>query len=184
MIRFASLSVALGCALLLSACGGDAPASSGGSSSGAAAPAASPYLLMADLPEALDVFSAKEKGEGEEVMVWGRVREEVEGSGAFTIIDDTIDYCGRGQEDCGCPTPWDYCCELDKVPDASLAVEIRNAKGDVVDVGATDMRRLDLIAIKGILQKTESGGLILVSKDGWFRRERPELPEGLRWPGE
>ena len=46
---------------------------------------------MADMPAALNVYRAKKMAEGEEVLVWGRVREEVEGSGAFTIIDDVID---------------------------------------------------------------------------------------------
>jgi hypothetical protein len=167
--------------LSLAGCGGDAaPTAITGSSGGATAS----YLLKTDMPEALNVYRAKKMAEGEEVLVWGRVREEVEGSGAFTIIDDVIDYCGRGQHDCGCPTPWDYCCELEKVPEASLAIEIWDAEGEVVEIPKGDMRRLDLIALKGKLQKTESGGLMLVSSEGWFRRERPDLPEGLSWPEE
>ena len=180
MIRLFQLSSLPALVLALAACGDTSGSSTPASSSGASGT----YLLAADLPEALAVYAAKKTPEGEAVTVWGRVREEVEGSAAFTIIDDTIDYCGRGQHDCGCPTPWDYCCELEKVPDASLAVEIRDAKGDVVEIGKTDMRRLDLIAIRGTMQKTESGGLILVASEGWFRRERPDLPAGLNWPDE
>ena len=180
MIRFTSLFLAATLAVSLAACGGDA----GGGGTAASGGAASPYLLKADMPEALAVLDAKKTAEGEEVIVWGRVREEVEGMAAFTIIDDSIPYCGKGENDCGCPTPWDYCCELEHVPGGSLAVEIRDANGDVVEVGKMDMRRLDLIAIKGTMQKNESGGLLLVASDGWFRRERPDLPEGLRWPDE
>lgn len=177
MIRFVALISVL--SLSLPGCGGDAVPTAGTGGGGTAS-----FLLKADMPEALNVYRAKKKAEGDEVVVWGRVREEVEGAGAFTIIDDAIDYCGRGQHDCGCPTPWDYCCELEKVPEASLAIEIRDAEGEVVEIPKGDMRRLDLIALKGKLQKTESGGLILVASDGWFRRERPDLPEGLNWPKE
>ena len=163
--------------LSLAACGGE---SGGGTSDGDAAVAS--FVLEKDYANAVPVYEAKKSGEGDEVTVFGRVRSELEGSGAFTIIDDTVPYCGKGQEKCGCPTPWDYCCEVEKVPGASLAVEVRDAKGDVVDLEKTDVRLLDLVALKGTLTKTESGSLFLVVNDGWYRRERPQLEGKIDWP--
>ena len=181
MIRFRSLIWIAALAISVAACGGetnDQTSTQTGSSAAAGA-----YLLKADLSEAKNVFSAKKKVAGDEVAVFGRVRAEFDGSASFTIIDEVIEYCGQGAEKCGCPTPWDYCCEdPDTIPEASLPVEVRDAKGEVVDVASGDIRLLDLIALKGTLEKTESGGLILVTRDGWFRRDRPDMPEGIHWP--
>lgn len=175
------LALAAVLALSLAACGGDKTTEGGDSSGGA--PTASSPLLTADMPDAVNVFSARKKAEGDDVVVFGRVRAEVDGSAAFTIIDTAIEYCGQGAEKCGCPTPWDYCCEEGKdIIEASLPVEVRDANGDVIDVTTSDIRLLDLVALKGTLGKTESGDLILVVNDGWFRRDRPALPEGIQWP--
>jgi len=164
--------------VLLVACGG--PADEADETTGTSG--AVSYLLKTDLADAIDVNAAKKKGEGEELTVFGRIRGELEGSAAFTIIDQSMPYCGEG-EDCRCTTPWDYCCEpVELVAAASLPVEVRDAKGDVVDVAKDDLRLLDLVAVKGKLEKTESGGLVLVVTDGWYRRERPEMPDMVEWP--
>ena len=165
---------------LLVACGG--PADETANSPGPAASTPASFLLKSDLTDAIDVKTAKKSGEGDELIVFGRVRGELDGSAAFTIIDTYLPYCGEG-EDCRCTTPWDYCCEpVELVAEASLPVEVRNETGDVVDVAKDDLRLLDLVAMKGKLVKTESGGLVLVVTDGWFRRERPDLPDNLEWP--
>ena len=164
-------------ALTLAACGGDA------TSDTAEQPAVKSYKLEADLTDAANVYAARKKGEGDEVIVVGRVRQELEGSAAFMLVDEVLEYCGQGLEKCGCPTPWDYCCiEQEVVAEASLPVEIHNAKGEVVDLAKDDIRLLDLVAMKGTLAKTESGDLFLVVKDGWFLRERPKIEGDIDWP--
>ena len=114
-------------------------------------------------------------------MVYGRVRDEVDGLAAFTIIDQSLPYCGE-EFACGCKTPWDYCCDSDMIPDASLPIEVRDAKGEVVEIPTADLRLLDLIAIKGKLVQTESGGLMLVTTEGWYRRDRPKVADNVIWP--
>ena len=83
-------------ALTLSACGGDKTTDGGDSSGGA--PAAATVLLAADMPDAVNVFSAKKMVEGDEVVVFGRVRAEVDGSAAFTIIDTAVEYNVGGHQ--------------------------------------------------------------------------------------
>lgn len=164
-------------ALVLAACGdartGTTPA--GGSDD-------SPQLLTAKPGDGVAVLAAKEKAEGDEVVVVGRVSDITKGFAAFTLTDDSVPYCGKGAAKCGCPTPWDYCCEEERAKASRLAVELRDAKGEPVATKDTGLRLLDLVVVKGTLAKTESGGLMIVAKDGWYRAERPDLPEGLAWP--
>ena len=166
------LVFALPLLILLAACGGD---------DGATAP--SPYLLDADIADAVGVKDAMGAEPGTAVSVFGRVQEiNRDGYAVFYIVDDTINYCGRGKKSCGCETPWDYCCEEDKMRVARMPVELRGDGGMPVKTDNLGIRLLDLVAVKGTIQKTDEGGLVLLADNGWYPRERPILPEGLRWP--
>lgn len=171
-------ALAFAVALVLAGCGSEP-------GDGAGTPADTPttsWRLAADLPDALSILDARSSPAGDEVAVYGRVRDIVPGFAAFTLIDEELEYCGEACET-KCPTPWDYCClQSETIAAASLPVEVRDAKGDPVEATNLDLRHLDLVALRGKLIETESGGLMLVVKDGWFRRERPELGDHVRWP--
>ena len=176
MNRF--IPLALAAAFLLAACGGDAKTATQPKGGGDDAP-----LLLPEAPgEAISVLDAKGKAEGDEVIVVGRVSDIAKGFAAFTVTDDSVPYCGKGEEDCGCPTPWDYCCEEEAAKASRLPVEMRDAQGEPIAAEDTGLRLLDLVIVKGTLAKTESGGYVILAKDGWFRAERPDLPDGLLWP--
>ena len=177
--RHATLAVLLVCALTFAACG-DAPKPAGPAAQAPEVP--SSYLLASSPGEPMPILSALEKSDGDEVILTGRVSSLEKGFAAFTLTDDAVPYCGKGEEECGCPTPWDYCCELDAAKAGRMPIEMRDAKGEPVAAASTGLRLLDLVVVKGTLAKTESGGMMLVVKDGWYREERPKLPEGLQWP--
>jgi hypothetical protein len=40
---------------------------------------------------------------------------------------------------------------------------------------------VDLVAVRGRLVKEADGSLALVAKDGWYRRERPKLPDNVKF---
>lgn len=171
---------------LLAACGGegDPDAAGGPSAEGASsAPAAPAWLLAAEPEGAVGVRDARGLEAGQDVTIVGRLRDFEPGFGALTLTDDRVPYCGA--EDCtmedGCLTPWDYCCRPQEANDASLPVELHGADGEVVETSDLGLRLLDLVVVRGTLQKAESGGLVLVTREGWYRRERPELPATLRW---
>ncbi len=174
--------IALVCAslLLLAACGSETPATDTQAEVPSGAPAS--MLLKAEPAGKVSVLDAKAKAEGDEVVVVGRVSDIVKGFAAFSITDASVAYCGQGSAQCGCPTPWDYCCEEEKAKAGRLPVEFRDAKGEPVESDGKDLRLLDLVVVKGTLEKTESGGLLIVATNGWFRAERPKLPDGLEWP--
>jgi len=162
----------------LSGCGDANPAASGALAPGAAA---SSFLLAADPGAAVGVDEARAKAAPDaEVVVVGRVREITKGLAAFTLVDLGQTYCGQGA-DCGCPTPWDYCC----IPDTELAkhmvgVSARDgADAALGDVGR-DLRNLDVVVVRGRL--VQEKGEVFLHATGWFRRERPTLPDGLDFP--
>jgi hypothetical protein len=178
MTRTACLALV---ATLLAACG----SKEGGGGSGAGAVGdSSPLLLAHDLEEAVPVLDALKREPGTEVAVVGRLRDYEEGLAALMLTDDSIAYCGGpgcSQGPGGCKKPWDYCCRPSEAVAGSLPVEMRDARGKVVETDALGLRLLDLVAVKGVLEKTEGGGLVLVTREGWFRRSRPDLPDDLHW---
>jgi hypothetical protein len=162
--------------LALVGCGGDP-------GDGAATATSSSYTLDADVDGAVDVKAAMQAEPGTQVAVFGRVQEiNRDGYAVFYIVDDSVPYCGKGQEDCGCNTPWDFCCHEDDMRTARMPVELRADGGMPVKSDNLGLRLLDLVAVKGTLEKTTEGGLVLVADRGWFTRERPDLPDGLHWP--
>ena len=174
-------------ALALVSCGEreDATAAPGGAPS---APAASPspvtkMQLPQDPGQAQDVRDAKAGGAKESAVVVGRVASIVPGHAVLTLMDASLPYCGQKNAEDGCETPWDYCCESTDTRTANaLVVEMRDAAGQPLRSGvAPDLRLLDLVAATGKLEKDQHGNFVLVA-DGWFRRDRPQLPAHVRWP--
>ncbi|HEX5135426.1 MAG TPA: hypothetical protein VFY93_00510 [Planctomycetota bacterium] len=147
-----------------------------------AAPPPIDLKLAADPGETLSVKEAKEKGSGEEVVVLGRISNVVKGLAIFNLVDASLDYCGGTDPNDSCPQPWDYCCiaAADRAA-ATLAVELRGPDGKVLARGLPSLRLLDLVAVKGKLEKDDHGNVTVVAT-GWFTRERPKLRDGLHWP--
>lgn len=145
------------------------------------------FELEADPGEALSTTAARQHEGDDEVVVEGRVHLiNNNGYALFKLQDVSLQYCGQDAgEDCGCPTPWDYCCEdPEKCKAGDLPVEVRGSDGRPMAAtpAQTGLRLLDLLAVKGRLETSADGGKILVVTDGWYRRERPTLKDGLEWP--
>lgn len=172
--------------LSLASCSKSEPTTDGGGGGGSpstSGPGAA-LRLAADPASARSVVDLRAQADTNgEVVVYGRVSSIVPGLAVFTLIDTKLDYCGGGPDSTDtCPTPWDYCCiPGEKRAQASLTVEARDAQGKTLADPLADLRLLDLVAAKGKLEKDAQGNHTIVAS-GWFRRERPKLPEGLEWP--
>lgn len=172
-------SIALTALVFLAACGREEPASP--TESKAAGADLSKFALAADPGQAISVFDAK-KGDADTVVVVGRIQDVTKGYAAFKLIDTSLDYCGMGSSTDDCPTPWDYCCTpKDEIAAATLLVEAQDNGKIIKSKGLAGLRLLDLVVVKGKRVKDEHGN-VRVLAEGWYRRERPELREGLRWP--
>jgi len=167
--------------LLLGACGADAATS--GPPTVAASPAMMKFVLAKDPGEAETVKAAKTAGAVEKVVVLGRIGRRIEkGLAMFTLVDTELAYCGEKNKEDNCKTPWDYCCEEDKIPANSLLVEVRGADGKPIATPVLpDLRLLDVVKVTGKIVTDDNGNLTLLA-DGLFRVQRPKVRDGLLWP--
>ncbi len=173
--------VSLSLILLLAACGGDAP--SAASTTVTPSPQVQKLVLTSDPGAAISVKDAKATGTKDRAVVVGRIAKLSPGNAAFTLADASMPYCGEKNPDDHCPTPWDYCCESkDTITGNSMFVEAKGSDGNTLATPALpDLRLLDLVKVTGKLAKDEHGNVSIVA-DGFFRTERPKLPDYVKWP--
>jgi hypothetical protein len=166
--------------LLLAAC--SEPADSPASAPAAQAVAAS-YLLPADVPDTVPVLKALKAEEGAEVAIVGKVQKISNKTRAgFFLTDESVLDCLRCGMPGGCKTPWDYCCREKEMRASTMLVELRGPDGLPARVQDLGIRELDLVAVRGTLAKGPGDRLMLVAKDGWYRRERPKVPASVKFP--
>jgi len=143
------------------------------------------FRTAAEPAGAVDVAAARAQSKqgGSKVVVVGRIANIVQGFAVFTLMDRSLPYCGEKNKDDTCSTPWDYCCEPKETRTAhSMVVELRDAAGKpIATPSLPDLRLLDLVVVSGALQQDEHGNPVLVAAQV-FRRERPTLPDNVRWP--
>jgi len=90
-------------------------------------PSGAQYLLSEEPQDARDVIAVRETVQNEEaVVVVGRIGGSsdpwVEGRAAFSIVDLSLKACSDIEGD-QCQTPWDYCCQTDLLPKATVLVK-------------------------------------------------------------
>ena len=165
---------------ILGACG-DKPTAA--PPAAAASPQVQKLLLAADPGAAEAVRAAKAKGARDQVVVFGRIASVLKGYAAFTLMDTGIPYCGEVDPKDHCKTPWDYCCESSTTRTANaLLVEVRGDDGKpLATPGLPDLRLLDAVKVTGRLTADEHGNMVLQAT-GFFRTERPKVPDDLEWP--
>lgn len=129
---------------------------------------ADPAYLLAEQPEGAVGVAAARRATEEEITVIGRVggsREPfVEGLAAFTIVDPEVPSCA-GEE--GCPTPWDYCCQTDRLKDNTAMVKIVGPRGKPVAADARALlgiRGLSVVVVRGDARRDDQGNLTVLGE--------------------
>ena len=176
-------SPGLAAVLALAACGGEEPAN--GNSAPPQTPSPFAALVLSASPAgAITVQAARAAGPTDAAVVTGRVASIVSGFAVFTLVDLALPYCGEGNAEDDCKTPWDYCCESAETRTANtVLVEARGADGEPLAAPTLpELRLLDRVSVTGRITEDEHGNPVLLAT-GWYREERPQLPDGLRWPG-
>lgn len=177
MRRLASQSLALTVLLILSACGGNP-----GPASAPAAPQASlpSELFVSEAPQgALNVIDAKKAFQpGETILIRGRIggsQPFVKGRASMTLYDVALPPCNANPTDT-CPTPWDYCCETKESRIAHAAsVQVLGPDGKALATGlegAHDLAPLDILIVKGVVDKSSQGANLIVNAQQIFIEER------------
>ena len=127
------------------------------------------YLLVEKPEHAQGVTEVRKNGNAaEEVIVEGRIGGSenpfVDGIAAFTIVDPAVPYCAADE---GCPTPWDYCCNTDKLKESSALVKIVGVDGMPVSKDARELlgvKELSRIVVRGKAQRDAEGNLTVLAE--------------------
>ena len=159
-------------AVLLAGCSQSNEPVGSGSADRGSDPAGSKYVLAAEPAGALGIVEARETVQNDdEVVLIGRIGGDtdpfVEGIAAFTLVDLSLEPCPADE---GCPTPWDYCCDLSKLPSHKATVKVVDQQGQLVSVDARKLLGVDALAtvvVRGTAKRDEAGNLTVLA-DGVY----------------
>lgn len=164
-------ALALGCFLVVG-CGGEK--NSNKTASIKSNFDASPYVADKEIPGALNVIELKKKSKDKDkIVVVGRIGGSIDpwvsGRAAFSIVDRSIKACSDETPDgeaCSCETPWDYCCETDKLRDGMVLVKFVDTNGNVIKQDAKivfALKELQTVTIEGTAQRDTAGNLTVLA---------------------
>jgi hypothetical protein len=129
----------------------------------------SPALLATRPVPAVNVIEAKRTAKDEdEVILTGRIGGDakpfIDGVAAFTIVDMSLKFCADEE---GCPTPWDYCCVTDQLPDRKALIKVVDAAGKPIASDARQLlgvKELSTVTVKGIADRDDAGNLTVLAR--------------------
>lgn len=145
----------------------------------AAAPTASAegkaYILASEPADAKGVNATrKDSKDADEIAIVGRIGGDanpwVEDQAVFMIVDEKLNPCADEE---GCPTPWDYCCSTDLLPDNKAMVKFVDDKGEPLSTDARKLlglKELQTVVVHGKAKRDEAGNLTVLA-DGIFVRK-------------
>lgn len=138
----------------------------------------SQYLLKAEPADATTVIDARKAAEdGDPVVLIGRIGGSanpwIDDRTAFTIVDESLKACSDIPGD-KCPQPWDYCCETDKLPNATALIKVVDDSGSLLRADAKqlwDVTELSTVVIEGVAQRDDAGNLTVLA-NGLFIKQK------------
>ena len=149
--------------LLLGSCGGAAEPETTG-------PSQLDAFWSQDSPsgarEVLDIRS--NAGAGDQIVVTGRIQDFVDGRAFIKMTDSALKSCvDLNGPDCGCPTPWDYCCEDPaKFKAGIIGVAFHDEGGRLLREGLkgfNGLNHLQTITVTGTVNKDDEGNVTVVA---------------------
>ena len=116
--------------------------------------------------EVLDIRS--NAGVGDQIVVTGRIHHFGKGRAFILMTDSALKSCiDMNGPDCGCPTPWDYCCEDPaKLKTHIITVEFHDESGEPLHEGLKGFNGLDhlqTITVIGTVNKDDEGNVTVVA---------------------
>ena len=100
------------------------------------------------------------------------------GRAAFSIVDHSLKACSQIEGD-DCKTPWDYCCETDRLAKATVLVKIIDESDDLVAMDARELlgvQELQTVIIQGKIERDEAGNVVVLA-GGLYVDPRPEMED-------
>lgn len=156
---------------------------SGGDASSNASVSTVAWVLDAEPAGALSVVETKASAaEGDQIVMRGRIGGRMEPltdeSSAFVVMDLEIPYCGE-DEPCGCPTPWDYCCETPETKTHNSAtILVVDASGAPTDSPSKHgFSALDEVIVVGTVGARPTKEVLTIKATGLYKVSSVEMPK-------
>lgn len=161
----------------MAGCSQQADSSAGSPSAAVPVIDGAPFVLNSEPAGAEAVIKVRETAEdGDDVVVTGRIGGSenpwIESLAAFSIVDESLKACSDIEGD-QCPIPWDYCCELGKLPTSTALVKVVDSDGQLVKADARQLlnvKELSTVVVTGKAQRDDAGNLTVLAT-GVFLKE-------------
>jgi hypothetical protein len=175
LFRFIAISVLVLMVAIIAGCGG-----SRGPTAGDSHPAAAPdsrYVLAEEPADAKPVIDVrKDAKDGDDVTVTGRIGGDVDpwvaGRATFVIVDPSLTPCSEREGD-RCQTPWDYCCDLDRLAESKATIKVVDDSGNSVGTDARELlgvKELQTVTVHGKAKRDEAGNLTVLASKVYVKR--------------
>lgn len=168
--------------LMLVGCGqsGDSTGRTSGTNLARPSTDGAKWLLKESPSDAKDVIAVREEAkDGDDVVIEGRIGGAVDpwvdGRAAFSIVDRSLIPCNERPGD-NCTTPWDYCCDTDRLPKSKATVKFVDEQGKTL---ATDSRQLlgleelQTVVVIGKAKRDEAGNLTVLAQSMFVKPSTP-----------
>ena len=140
------------------------------------------YLLASEPADAKSILQVREESQdGDTVVLVGRIGGDVnpwvEGRAAFSLVDLSAKACSDIPGD-NCPTPWDYCCETDKLVKGRTLIKVVDDAGKPLATDARQLlgvKELDTLVVRGKAQKDAAGNLTILVSHVFVRQPKAGL---------
>lgn len=172
MQRFFATGFAAILALSSSGCGQATNSNTATTSIKATVPSdAGEKLLLKEAPEkSEDVIAVREQAkDGDEVIIEGHIGGAVDpwvkDRAVFTIVDRSLVPCNERPGD-DCKTPWDYCCDTDRLPTSLATVKFVDDQGKTLSTDARQLlgiKELQTVVVTGKAKRDEAGNLTVLA---------------------
>lgn len=134
------------------------------------------FLLASEPAGAMPVIAARKAAvDGEDVVLVGRIGGSedpwIEGRAAFSIVDASLKACSDVPGDT-CPKPWDYCCEIGKLPTSKALVKVVDANGKLIAEdarGLLSLKELQTVVVRGKAERDDAGNLTVLASGIFVR---------------
>lgn len=144
------------------------------------APSAAPdarYVLAEEPAGAQTVIeSRKDAKDGDDVTITGRIGGDVDpwvkGRAAFLIVDPSLVPCSEIEGDT-CKTPWDYCCDTDRLAESKATIKFVDEAGQTLATDARQLlgvKELQRVTIRGKAKRDEAGNLTVLARGIYVKR--------------
>ncbi|MFN0017589.1 MAG: hypothetical protein ACKVP0_04965 [Pirellulaceae bacterium] len=160
----------------LAGCGTSGDLSKPGANSAPAVPDAR-YVLSEEPAEAKTVIEArKDAKDGDDVTITGRIGGDIDpwvkGRAAFLIVDPSLVPCSEIEGDT-CKTPWDYCCDTDRLAECKATIKFVDQSGQTLATDARQLlgvKELQRVTIRGKAKRDEAGNLTVLARGIYVKR--------------